>query len=368
MTEPSQKETKQTGELFERVFETVVAPLVLGGTLHPGKPIGARAAIALCGWTSSPTNSDVVSRVQLVRVRRARSLTPIGHMDPPAGTEIALGAILHDIIQSTHPGFASVFRKNTPNRILGFAESALARISPAATVSEALLRHTVFARTFALERKDVVVRWWTGSATFLGEEPSARLLAWPEVRRVHQQTTERGFDALPETASVDKELYERALRSFTSKTPLTDWAHCNRAFPAFRFTAENLGLIGSRAGKTLVLRALAKKPSHEVDPSLGRAMRLLVEQKAWQALSQVTDLLAERALLRAEVEAGVRNAAPRDDADKDAVFARCTGALVAKKWLAEHSTFRPSELRAILAVLDAEVLSPAATEVRELFG
>ena len=362
------RELREAGATFERVFESIIAPLVLGGTITPEKPIGARRAVKLTEWTASPQNADLLSRVQLVRVRRARSLSPIGHMDPPSGTEVAMGAVLHDILQATHPGFLSLFRKNTPRRILSLAESALQKIPPPARLSEALLRHTLFARMFSIERKDVVVRWWTGSATFLGEEPSARLLAWPEVRRVHQQITERGLDALPETGSIDRDLYERVLRAFLSRTPLTDWASCDRSYPAFQFTSENVALITSIAGRSIVLRSLARKGPQAIDAALGRATRTLLEKKAWQAVSHMTDLLAERALGNAEVQAIGRNAPPLDMSDKDAAFARCAGALAAKKWLSGHATFRPTELRAILAILDAEAHSQAAAEVHRAFS
>lgn len=362
------KEMRETGATFDRVFESILAPLVLGGTITPGKPIGARLTVRLLEWTAAPQNSDLVSRVQLVRVRRARTLSPIGHMDPPDGAEVAMGAALHDILQATHPGFASLFRKNAPTRLLRLAESALMRIHPPSHVSDAIRRHTLFARMFAIERKDVVVRWWTGSATFLGEDPSARLLAWPEVRRVHQQVTERGLDSLPETTSIDRALYEQVVRTFISRSPLTDWATCHRAFPSFDFTRENVALIASAKGRSIALRALSKSPPQAIDSALGKATRTLLDRKAWQAVSHVTDLLAERALGNAEVHATARNAPPLDMSDKDAAFARCAGALAAKKWLAGHATFRAAELRAILAVLDADAHSPAAADVHRAFS
>lgn len=364
------KDDPQT--LCERLFETFLGPLVVGGTMSPGKPFGGKNALSI-GDQRQPSDVDLLSRCELARVRVARKLAPVDTFEPaPNGNEWALAAVLHDIVQSTHPGFDAVFRRSGPKRILDVVEMTLERIAPAVNVGDALSRHTWFSRMFELARTDIDVRWWTGSERFLGTDPPARLVAWPELRRVTQTRTPRPLMELPTSGSaVEPERFASVTESFLKKTPLTDLATVNRASPTFVWTHENLSLAATHAGRTIAIRALALLPQRAVDTALGRATKQLFAAKAIRALVIAVDLLRDRALMAASARLDKDTPEPLTlgPDQNDAAFAIGTGALVASHWLAQTGGgFSDAERRAILEVLAPAARSAAAKEVTALLG
>jgi hypothetical protein len=354
------------GAVANRLFEGFLAPLVLGGEMKPGRPIGARAALAL-GRDRTLVDIDLVSHVELARTRVARRLMPLDRVPRITEAEWALAATLHDLVQSTHPGFDAAFRRSAPVRLLTIALAALERIPSPTSVGDALGRHTWFARLFEMQRMDTTVRWWVGSSTFLGETPPARLMAWPELRRVRVETSPRTMMDLPKSGSaVDASMFASAVTSFLAKTPLTDLATIHRGAPAFLWSTESLGLVATAPGRALAMRALAQAPKGAVDARLGRATRSLVEGQAWKAASVALDLLAERAVYDAEVVRDRNDsppAAPKDVLD-DAAYARCLGAAVACQELRSSGAgFTDVDRAELLARLTPLASAPAVQEV-----
>jgi hypothetical protein len=358
--------------LCERLFATFLGPLVVGGTVCPAKLLGGKNALSI-GDHRAPSDVDLLSRCELARVRIARKVAPIDTLEPaPTGNEWALAAVLHDLVQSTHPGFDAVFRRSGPKRVLDVAEKTLAQIVPPINVGDALSRHTWFSRMFDLARTDVDVRWWTGSERFLGTEPPKRLTAWPEMRRVTQTRTPRPLMELPTSGSaVDAQRFTTLTEAFLRKTPLTDLATVDRSAPSFAWTHENLGLAATHSGRTIVTRSLALLPQRAVDAALGRATRQLFVAKAVRALCVAVDLLRDRALMAATARLGQDDLEPITlGADQnDAAFAVGAGALVATQWIAQTGGgFSEADRRAILQVLAPAASSSAAKEVHLLLG
>ncbi len=358
--------------LCERLFKTFLGPLVIGGTMLPGKIFGGRNALSI-GDHRPPSDVDLLSRCELARVRTARKLAPVDRFEPaPTGNEWAMAAALHDLVQSTHPGFDAMFRRSGPNRILDVIVKTLERVPAPANVGDALSRHTWFSRMFDLARTDVDVRWWTGSERFLGTDPPARLVAWPELRRVTQTRTPRPLMELPSSGSaVDAQSFASVTEAFLRKTPLTDLATAHRPSPAFAWTRENLSFSSTHAGRTIVIRALALLPERVVDTALGRATKQLFAAKAVRALFVAVDLLRDRALMAATARLEKDDPEPLTLGPEptDATFAVGTGALVASQWLAQTGGgFSEAERRAILRVLAPAASSAAAKEVRALLG
>ena len=354
--------------LCERLFTTFLAPLVVGGPMVPGKPFGGKNALSIGART--PGDANLLSTTHLARVRVARKLAPVDVFEPaPSPDEWALGCALHDVVQSTHPGFDATFYRNGPKRMLQVVEKTLDRIPPPVTAGDALSRHTWFSRMFDLTRQDVEVRWWTGKETFLGTDPPARLLAWPELRRVQQIKTPRPLMDLPTAgAAVDLDLFVRVVQGLLAKSPLTDFATIGRSSPPFVWTLENLTLVSTKAGHTMVLRALALENERVVDAALGRATRVLFEARALRAAIVALDVLRDRALMNAE--ARLASDAPEPiaiEATNDAAFAVSAGALAASQWIAQTGGgFGEAERRALLAVLKPAATAPAAEALRAL--
>ncbi len=356
----------------DRLFSTFLAPLVLGGPLRPSKPFGGKNALAIGHRT--PSDVETLSRTQLARVRIARKLAPVDRFEPaPMAEEWALAAILHDLVQATHPGFNALFRRNGPTRILSVVEKTLDHVAAPRTVGETLSRHTWLSRMFEFARMDTEVKWWTGSETFLGEEPPKRLTAWPEIRRVQETRTARLLMDLPGSGgSVDAFRFSAAVSGLLSRTPLTDFATIDRVAPEFAWRHETLALCATNAGRTIVLRALRQLPQEAVDAALGRATRHLFRAKALRATSLALDLLRDRALMAAEIRIGVDpDPEPLTSTPNqaDAAFAVSAGALAAIHWIGRTGgSFGESERGMLLRVLAPAASSAEANEVKALIG
>ena len=331
------------GAIAARLFDDFLAPLVLGGELTPGKPIGGRAALAL-GEHGGVTDVDRRAHVTLVRIRVARRLWPVDRVGDGSPEEWALGACLHDLVQSAHPGLKGLLRSRAPDELLSVVAATLERIPAPANAFEALSRHTWFARLFEIHRTDTTVSWWTGSQVFLGEAPPPRLLLWPERRRVRVTKVPRSLSDLAEFGGqVDRDGYAAVTQRFLNKSPLTDLATLDRRAPAFQWSAETLGLVATRAGRSLVTRALRALPELAVSSALGRATRAIFPSlepaRAWPGTFFALALLGERVLsaaaraLQGGEEASHALYAREDD---DVTFARAAGALMARAELTQR--------------------------------
>jgi hypothetical protein len=355
---------EEPAKLADRIFVSVLAPLVLGGPLQPAHPIGARAALALIDAGAIPSEADLASQVDLRRVIQARRLAPIDTVDDPTGPEWALGAVVHDLLQVTSPSW---IRKSAPRRLLDLAGATLERVPAVKSAREALSRHTWFARLFDLRRLDTAVSWWTGSREFRGTEPPKRLLAWSDLRRVSVERAERRltellrYGGVPEHAAA----FEATLTQFLRATPLTDFATCARSSPSFVWTPEALGLVRVPVARTLALRAVAFAPPEEADAALGRATRELFAAKAWRDATTALDFLGHRAMGAAQ--GGIP--APSGEEEEDAAFARAAGAMVARRWIDDPgSGLSEGERRRLAPIFDAAAKGGTVEEIAMLTG
>ncbi len=346
------------GSIAERLFLGFIAPLVAGGEMHPGRPIGGRAALAI-GAQRTVTDIDRYAHVQLARIRCARKLVPIDRVEDLTESEWALAACLHDVVQSTHPSLMGVFRGKTPTKLLELVELTLARIPSVKTAAEALSRHTVFARIFEIERTDTTVSWWVGSSTFLGSVPPERLTKWPELRRVNVVRTPRTLNELPaHGGAVRADRFSEVMTKFLNKTPLTDLATMHRTEPAFVWSPETLALADSRAGRTLVTRSLRAAAEEPLHAALGRSLKKLLAARSWKEAQVVLTLLGERTLADAQLVAfdGRPELSASSAWSEEAMFARAAGALVAEREVLTKPAFFQADERERLLL----ILAPAA--------
>jgi hypothetical protein len=364
-------DASELGATAERLFRGFMAPLVLGGALTPGRPIGARAALAL-GHERTAADPDLAAHVQLARVRVARRLVPIDRLDPASEVEWSLAAALHDIVQATHPGFDAALRRSAPEKLLAMATSVIERVPPPRNVRDALSRHTWFARLFDAARTDTHVSWWVGSQKFYGETPPRRFVTWPDLRRVHVERTPRALLDLPaHGGAVDAQRFEAALARFVVRTPLTDIATSHREAPMFAWHKETIGLIATPTGRTLALRALARAPSRAVDTAIGRATKEFLSHAGPRAAAPCLDLLGERILAHVlTAPKGVWGQAPNvttEPFDAGGAFARAAGAIVARQRLRSVSSDIPPEARKrALKTLESYTASAQAREAEAL--
>jgi len=312
-----------------RLYERFMAPLVIGGDMTPGPAVGARAALLLDGGTAA-VDPDVRSQVDVARVRVARRLVPVDTVPDPSPADWALGAALHDLIHALHPELDGVLHRSAPDRLLDFAEQVIDRVEAASSLEDVLSRHTFFARTFEIQRTDTVVSWWSGSRTFVGAAPPPRLVAWPDLRRVHTDLTTVPLAELPNALHAGRrERFHRLLGRWLEKAPLTDLATCDRAVSPFRWTGAALGLFATPGGRVLGLRALGLGRTILVDAALGHASALHVKAAAWADVGRIADVLADRALAIASSEVSAASEASDRDVSDDAHYARVLGATAA---------------------------------------
>ena len=324
-----------------RLFEGVMAPLVLGGSVRPGDAIGVCAALALGIGASAPTTDhELLARVQKARVRRARLLVPIDDVGPPTGAEWVLAAALHDVLQAMNPRLDTAIRRGAAARLATLASHTIASVGPPKNVHEAVSRHTWLARTLDVARTDTSVSWWSGSRVFLGVDPPSRLQAWPGLRRVHVTRASRGLLELAPLA-IERTILVGVLAELLARTPLTDLATCTRAVPPFGWGSATLALIATRAGRTIAMRALARLPVAEVDEALGRATRGALA-KNQSGARPALELLAERAIAEAQGHVGAVTGTPLAE---EAIFARRMGAATALRMLEAPDSGWPEEER-----------------------
>ena len=332
-----------------------MAPLVLGGSMRPGHAIGALAARGLGERpVASFADPGLLARVRDARVRRARMLVPIDDLGPPTGAEWALAAALHDILQSGNPRLNTALRRGAARRLVRLASDTIERAGAPVSVADALSRHAWLARMLDIARTDTKVSWWSESRVFLGVEPPPRLQLWPGLRRVRVVRAARPLLDLAPLA-IDRSLFTGVIAQLLGRTPLTDLATCSRAVPPFAWADATLGLVATRAGRTLAMRALARLPVEEVDAALGHATRDALAEKPTAARVAV-DLLGERAIAeaqRAMAEAqGPVVAAQEGRPREDAIFARRMGADAALRLLEAPDSYWPEgERRRLVAAL-----------------
>jgi hypothetical protein len=354
-------------EIADRLFAGVMAPLVLGGPLLPGHAIGARTALSF-GDDWLPGDRDLADRVAAARVRRARKLVPIDTLPDPGAADWALGAAFHDLLQTANPIFDAPLRRRSAARILDLVHATLERVPASTSAREALVRHTWLARAPEVARTDTEVKWWVGSRTFLGVDPPDRLTAWPEIRRVEIIRRPTPLLELAPLA-VDRDRLSEALSTLLARTPLTDLATCTRAAPAFAWRRSTLALLGTRAGRTLAFRALARVPQAAVDAVLGTATRELLAQADRTLAAPVLSLLAERTLM--ELARDDSPAGSDRGRDPEVTFAHALGAVSARSLLGEGAPeggdgWTDRERARLSGALARIVRSPAGREARAL--
>ncbi len=262
--------------ILGEVLARVLRPAATGGALGIGRPFGPRRAKLAAEAVPDRDDTDAELRALLPAssldaaeeavVARMRRLAPIddASIGPLLSREVVwLAALLHDAVAAFHPDLGGFFRGGARRQLVHLTIEALAEVPDPATVRGALLRHAWLGDLPRWSCARVEVRWWTGHASFVGERPPGRLLAWPQVRRVHTQERRVELMRLPELFP-DRgdfgwigEAYGRAMAAFLARSPLTDLALAARTWPAFAWTSAIDALTSIAAGARIARRAIA---------------------------------------------------------------------------------------------------------------
>lgn len=259
------------GRRAEELAEHVLAPLVLGGTIEPVRPLGWDVGFTI-GEGRTIADLDRRTRIDVARVRRARLFAPVDTLPPISAAEWSLVAALNDLLQVTNHELAGRLTPGRRARLLDSVVALLSRIAPPRDVGDALARHATFARIFELARTDTRVTWWCGEATFRGEPPAERLLKWRELRRVAVIPQRVALTSMLDgVRGVTPDAYNAVLAGIVALSPLTDLATSTRSSPAFAWSSPALALASVAPGRALALRALSRQRASTVAGVLAHA-------------------------------------------------------------------------------------------------
>ena len=173
-------------------------PLVRGGALRVGRPLGPRAVArvteAVARATRDPTDDEAEPIAMLGAGRRAvagRHL-PSAVAPPLDEVTVRLGAALHDLLALAHPDLAGPGIGRRQQQIAS-AALELASVGSPSSAREAVNRHSLLARIPEIVRVDRTVRFWLGHQTFVGRTPPGRIMALPSLRRVRVDRASRSW-------------------------------------------------------------------------------------------------------------------------------------------------------------------------------
>ncbi len=153
-------------------------PFLLGQKCTVGDFVGEEGHRGIShGLGLVPELQDALER-QYVDAALFTGLTP-GPFDEDAGTLLYAA---HELFAACHPQSGSFYARS--HSFCEVAADKVSRLPRTLDPAVLLTRHLVVRRVFMASRTDVHLKWWTGAASFYGDEPPPRLMAWPGIRRV----------------------------------------------------------------------------------------------------------------------------------------------------------------------------------------
>jgi hypothetical protein len=219
---------------FDRFATRFLGPLVAGGDMEVGHPIGPGAIDHFVGAT--PTDPSILGTIwEGLRLHIADVYEGTPRWTP-GPDEIRLAAALHNLLWGSHPDASG--KRGARRQVAGWTEAILGSVGPPATVESAVLRHAVVGRFAELARRDTAVSTWAYTHRFHGRAPPGRLVALPRVRRIRTAVSRVRFHDLPLGDEA-----EPLLGTLLRKTPLTMALRPTLPRPAFRWHAEVVDVL-----------------------------------------------------------------------------------------------------------------------------
>ena len=167
-------------------------PLVRGGRLHVGRPLGPSAPLRFERLLAAGIDAEAVEDLAAARREVAARFLRDAAAPPLDETTLRLGAALHDLLVLVHPALEGAGSSRRQARVAAAAH-ALASLGPPASAAEAVDRHSLLARVAEIGRTDSTVSFWLGRETFVGRVPPPRVTALPNLRRVRVDVVRRSW-------------------------------------------------------------------------------------------------------------------------------------------------------------------------------
>jgi hypothetical protein len=184
--------------MARRFIVEFLLPLVRGGALRVGRPLGPRAVgrvmerIARASRDAADDEAEALVALGDGRRAVAGRLTPTAAAPPLDEVSVRLGAALHDLLALAHPDLGGPGLARRQEQVAA-AALELASVGAPASAREAVNRHALLARIPEIVRVDRTVRFWLGRRTFVGQTPPGRILALPSLRRVRVERASRSW-------------------------------------------------------------------------------------------------------------------------------------------------------------------------------
>jgi hypothetical protein len=199
-------ESRAAGHVGRPFVSRFLLPLVKGGALHVGRPLGQRAIEGMVGtWRAGARRSftsledmaeeDALTELGRIRQSRVRAVMYEAAVPPVDEATLRLGVGVHNLLALGHPSLAGGMNgvRGLERRQEQIVEATLpiADLGPPSSAEEALRRHSLLARLGEITRTDHTVEYWAGRRRFVGRTPPAALVALPRLRRVSTTSQRR---------------------------------------------------------------------------------------------------------------------------------------------------------------------------------
>jgi hypothetical protein len=224
-------------------------PLVKGGELAVGGPISAADLRSF--EEQLPHAIPEAVQVDDARAEVVADLVirvPAMVLDTD---ELALAAALHNLLFLAHPSADSWVVSGAARRRVVETSQELASQPMSESRMRVLARHSLLHNLFHLSRMDTKLSWWTGSATFLGQRPPARLRAWKGMRRVREEQTVASYDDLLGTGEVAP-----VIAALLRRSPLTQLLSMGREGPPLHWEDTVFLLRDAEFARAIAYRAV----------------------------------------------------------------------------------------------------------------
>ncbi|MBM4283236.1 MAG: hypothetical protein FJ137_21650 [Deltaproteobacteria bacterium] len=168
------------GETLQRFSATFGVPFLLGRRCIVADPLGRTGLDHIRHGLAVDVLLKDACDAQFVEAALLCDVTPAS-FDEDAATLLYAA---HELFATTHPQATAVYAR--AHLFAAAAAAAVGALPRSVDPGRLVTRHLVVRRIFRTLRTDVHVKWWTGKASFYGDEPPSRLVAWPGMRRVQQ--------------------------------------------------------------------------------------------------------------------------------------------------------------------------------------
>jgi hypothetical protein len=168
-------------------------PLVKGGTLHVGRPLGERALAAMAAAfrpgrrrvlsLEDMAEEDALAELARLRHGRARALLVDATLPPLDESALRLGLAVHNLLALVHPDLEGRNLDRRQEQIVAVT-LPIVRLPVPTTAEEVVRRHSLLARLSEITRTEHTVEYWAGRRRYIGRLPPSHLLALPRMRRV----------------------------------------------------------------------------------------------------------------------------------------------------------------------------------------